>query len=405
MKKTLPFVVLMFAAAVHADWREFRGPGHLGQSDERGLPIQWGETENVVWKVKLPGPGASSPVIVGDRVFVTSFTGKKAAEIVRYVQCFERTTGKLQWEQKRPAPLPENNYAAQLVQHGFATSTPCSDGERLYVSFGRGGVYAFDLAGNEIWHREIGKGLNTFGSGSSLTLAGDLLLVNACTENGALLAFQKSTGERVWRSTLPGDCWATPVIVTLPDGRQEVVVNAEDGLYGIDLKTGTQNWTCDTVGGYVSSTPIVNKDVVYAIGSSVKRMAIAVRAGGKGDVTKTHVLWKNEQVGVSYCSPLLVGDRLVYFSGNAVALDTTNGKIVNQKYFEGTGSIYGSPIHAEGRFYLFTRNQGAYVVADDFKELAHNDLGDTSAIHASPAASHGCLFIRSNEYLYCLGKR
>ena len=127
-----------------ADWPGFRGPHGNGVCDEKSIPLKWGPSDNIAWKVKLPGPGASSPVIWGDRVFVTSFTGKKAAEIVRHVQCFERGTGKERWHKQFPAPLPENDHKAQLLQHGFATSTPVTDGQRLYVYFGRGGLHAND---------------------------------------------------------------------------------------------------------------------------------------------------------------------------------------------------------------------------------------------------------------------
>lgn len=407
MNKTLPLLAFCLTTSLAgADWREFRGPGHQGHSAEKGLPTRWGATENVRWKVKLPGPGASSPIVVGDRVFVTSFTGKKAESIVRILQCYDRKTGKLLWEQKRPAPQPENDYAAQLTQHGFTTSTPCSDGEKLYVSYGRGGLFCFDLDGNEKWHADMGKGLNTFGSGSSPTLFDDLVLVNACTEAGGLLAFDKHTGKRQWRTKLRGDAWASPVIVTLKDGRREIVLNAEDGVYGIDPKSGDELWYCETVGGYVSSTPLVAGDILYVTLQSKTRATLALRAGGKGDVTKSHVLWKNTSVGASYCSPLLIGNRLYLFSGQAIVLDTATGKEVNRKRLEGINAIYGSPIHADGHIYLFTRHAGAHVLSADesLKEISLNVLGDATAIHASPAASHGCLFIRTNEHLFCLGR-
>src|SRR5437763_2848109 len=132
-----------------ADWPAFRGPGHQGHAEAGDYPIRWDRQENVAWKVKLPGPGASSPVVKGQRVFVTCFTGKKGPELVRHLLCLDRKTGKTLWQQARPALQPESDYAGQQLQHGFATATPIIEGERIYVNFCRGGVFAFDLEGNE----------------------------------------------------------------------------------------------------------------------------------------------------------------------------------------------------------------------------------------------------------------
>lgn len=391
-----------------ADWPGFRGPGHQGHAGPGDFPVRWGSDENVAWKVKLPGPGASSPVVQGERVFITCFTGKKAKELVRFLICVNRKTGKILWEEKRPAPLPENDYAGQILQHGFATGTPMIDGERVYVNFCRGGVFAFDLNGKEVWHRELGKFRNSFGSGSSPSIHGNLVLVNATTEAGGLFALNKATGETVWRAKVAGDCWATPIVVEVEGGKKEIVLNSQDGLFGFDPESGKELWKCATIGGYVSSTPVVYKDTLYVIGSNFgKKAAAAIRAGGRGDVTKTHVVWSNTKVGASYCSPLLVGERLFFFSGQATCLNRATGEIVAQNRLDGVNQLYSSPIEAGGKIYLFTRNQGAYVLTADEKMavLAHNDLGDTTAINASPAATGGDLLIRSQEYLYCLRKK
>jgi outer membrane protein assembly factor BamB len=403
-------LVAMFLGATteaHADWPGFRGPGHQGHAGKGDYPERWGPDENVAWKVKLPGSGASSPVIQGDRVYVTCFTGTKAKDIVRILICLERKTGKILWEQKRPAPQPENDYTGHLLQHGFATGSPIVEGDRVYVNFCRGGVFAFDKDGKEIWHRELGKFLNSFGSGSSPTILGDLLLVNQTTEAGALFALNKKTGETVWRAKLAGDCWATPVVVEVGDGKKEIVLNCQDGLFGLDPENGKQLWNCDTVGGYVSCTPVVHKDVLYLIGSNFgRKKAAAIRAGGRGDVSKSHVLWSNDKVGASYCSPLLIGERLYFFSGQATCLNRNTGEVIAQNRLDGVVQLYSSPIEANGKIVLFTRNQGAYVLTADDKMavLAHNNLDDTRNINASPAASDGDLLIRTQGFVYCLRK-
>src|SRR5262249_5159478 len=152
--------VLPEGAAERANnWPGFRGPWGNGVCAEKTLPLSWGPQENIAWKAALPGPGASSPVIWGEHVFVTCFTGTKAKEIVRHVLCFDRKTGQKHWQREFPAPLPENDYAAQVTQHGLTTSTPATDGKRLFVFFGRGGLHALDLDGKSLWHADLGDAI------------------------------------------------------------------------------------------------------------------------------------------------------------------------------------------------------------------------------------------------------
>ena len=243
---------------------------------------------------------------------------------------------------------------------------------------------------------------------ASPSICDNLVLVNATVEAGALFALDKRSGETVWRAKLIGDGWATPVVVETAQAAKEIVLSAPAGLFGFEPQTGKELWRCDTVGGYTSSTPVVHKDTLYLIGSNFGRKAVAaIRAGGRGDVTKTHVLWTNSKVGASYCSPLLIGEHLYFFSGQATCLNRKTGEVITQNRLDGVTGLYSSPIVADGKIYLFTRDQGAYVLAADPKltVLAHNILGDTSTINASPAASGGDLFIRSQTYLYCLRKK
>src|SRR5262245_47931560 len=194
-------VVLGALASAGADWPAFRGPRGDGVSPEGDLPVKWGPQDNVVWKTKLPGPGTSSPVVVGERVFVTCFTGHEAArsgdveKIRRHVVCVDRKTGAVRWHKEFAAKLPENDYNSYHREHGYSSSTPACDGERLYVFFGRTGVLAFDLDGNLVWQVEVGKGLNSWGSAGSPVLYRDLLIVNATVESGALVALDRKTGK------------------------------------------------------------------------------------------------------------------------------------------------------------------------------------------------------------------
>jgi outer membrane protein assembly factor BamB len=399
--------VVCAAPAAAADWPCFRGPHGDGVADEQTIPLKWGPKDNIAWKVALPGPGASSPVVWGDRVFVTSFTGTKASEIVRQILCFDRKTGKKLWQKDYPAPLPENDYKAQVSQHGLATGTPATDGKRLYVYFGRGGLHVLDLDGKPLWNADLGDGTIVFGSGASPLLLGDKVVVNACAESRKLVAFDKENGKRLWASTIDGMCWSTPVVVEPVARKQEIVLNVGAGLYGWDAETGKELWSVDIVAGYNSATPVVRDDMVYVMNQgSGEKQFVAVRAGGRGDVTKTHVVWTQSKAGASYTSPLLAGDRLFTFGGQAHALSVKDGAITAKKSISGLQGLYGSPVLVGDKILLFTRYNGAYVLSadDKLRELAHNKLGDDSSFNASPAVVGGQIFIRSDQYLYCIGK-
>jgi outer membrane protein assembly factor BamB len=395
-------------ALTAGEWPCFRGPHGNGVADEKTFPLEWGPDKNVAWKVKLPGPGASSPVIWGERVFVTAFSGVKASEIVRHVLCFDRKTGNKLWQKDYPAPLPENDYKAQVSQHGMATSTPATDGKRLYLWFGRGGLHVLDLDGKPLWQAELGSDLVVFGSGASPLLLGDKVIVNAGVESHQLVALDRTSGKVLWKSDINGMCWSTPVVVRPAGGKDEIVLNVGAGLYGYDAETGKELWCADILAAYNGATPVIRDGIVYVMNQGQgEREFVAVRAGGRGDVTKTHVIWRQSKAGASYTSPLLAGDRLFSFGGQASVLRADNGEVVTRKNLQGLMGLYGSPILAGDRIVVFTRFDGAYVLsADDKLEvLARNKLGDDSAFNASPALVDGQLIIRSNEYLYCIGKK
>jgi outer membrane protein assembly factor BamB len=402
--------------ALGAEWPGFRGPTLDGVSTERGLPVKWGPEENIVWKLKLPGAGSSSPVVWQDRVFLTCFSGygvpggEKAelADLRRHLLCIDRTTGKVLWQKDVPAKLPESPYSKQNGEHGYSTSTPVTDGERVYVFFGRTGVLAYDFAGKEVWQAELGKYLNNFGSAASPILHKNLLIVNATVESSAVVALDKLTGKEVWRTKVYGDCWSTPVPVEA-DGKTELVLNGLTELNGLDAEKGGILWKCSTPGSsYASSTPVVRNGIIYIMGAGFDgRWCMAVRPGGKDDVTNTHIVWKQLKAGASYCSPLLIGDRLYYFSGVAGCLKADTGAIIFQERLAALGTEYSSPVSADGKIYLFTRRKGVYVLAakDKLELLAENNLGDGTDFVASPAISQGQLFVRSQQYLYCIGAK
>jgi outer membrane protein assembly factor BamB len=407
-------VVACVGALAGADWPAFRGPKGDGTSGERGLPLKWGPEENVAWKTKLPGPGTSSPIVCKDRVFVTCYTGYgitkggSVSDLRRHLLCLDRKTGKILWQKEVAPLLPETDFNRYINEHGYASSTPATDGERVFVFFGRTGVLAFDFDSQELWRTEVGKGLNSWGSASSPVVYRDLVLVNATIESGSLLALDRKTGKQVWRVKNLTDCWCTPLIVELPGGKAEVVLNMSGTLLGVDPEKGEQLWQCDGIGtSAATSSPVARDGVIYVMGAGGDGpVTMAVKAGGRGDVTKTHILW-TQKVGTGQTSPVLHGNRLYAVSGQVWCLKTDTGEILFRERLYDARQEYVSPVAAEGRLILFTRRNGAYVLAakDQLEQLAHNDLDDRSIFNASPAISQGQIFVRSNEYLYCLGKR
>ena len=370
IKRTL-IALLVAVSLIAADWPAFRGPHGNGAGEGRGLPVRWGPKEKMIWKAALPGPGASSPIIWRDRIFVTCYSGygvpdgknDDPAKLRRHLLCMDRQTGQIVWQKDVAAKFPEARFSRQIGEHGYATSTPVTDGERVYVFFGRTGVLAFDLDGKPLWQCELGKGINTFGSGSSPVLYKNLVLVNATVEGAGLVALDKATGNLVWQAKPYGDCWSTPILVELPGGKAEVVLNELTEILAYDPEKGNELWKCDCPGSaYASSTPLAHNGLIYAMGAGQGgRWFLAIRAGGRGDVSNTRVVWKQGKAGASYCSPLLVGEHLSYFSALASCLRSDTGAVVFQERLAGLGNEYGSPVVVDGRIYLFTRRKGAYV--------------------------------------------
>ncbi len=405
------------SVACGGDWPGFRGPKGLGTSDDKGLPVTWNAMDNVAWKTRLPGPGASSPIVCRDRVFVTCYTGYglgkgkggDVKDLRLHLICVDRKSGKILWQSDVTAKQPENDYNRYIAEHGYATSTPASDGERVFAFFGRTGVLAYNFDGKELWHIDVGKGLNTWGSGSSPILHKNLVIVAAGVESDSLYAFDKQTSKQVWRVKGISDCWSTPLLIDVPGGKTELVISIQGTMVGYDPDTGVQLWECEGItSSAATSSPVAGNGIVYAMGAAAgfSRTMVAVRAGGKGDVSKTHIVWK-KNVGANVTSPILVGEHLYWISSQIGCLRADTGALVYQERLYDGRMEYVSPVAADGKIFAFTRQSGAFVVAagGKFAKLAHNDLGDASIFNASPAISDGQLFTRSNEFLYCLGKR
>jgi outer membrane protein assembly factor BamB len=402
--------------AFTADWPQFRGPTGQGISDERGLPVRWSSQDNIAWKVKLPGGGASSPVILGKRVYLTCYSGYgldtkspgKQEDLRRHLLCLDRSNGKTIWSKGFEPLLPEHRYAGEGAYQGYAASTPITDGERLHVFFGKSGVYCFDLEGKQLWHVLVGKGTNGWGSGASPMLYKNLLIVNASVEAGALVALDKATGKEVWRAPRVGAAWGTPVLVTSPQKSQELVLSMEGRVAGFDPDTGKELWSAAGHKGYVVPSVVAHDGIVYAVGGG--GTSLAIKSGGRGDVTSTHVLWRTGK-GSNASSPIYHDGTLYWTSESGGVLhfqDAATGKAAAQRLGPDVGRMWASPVLADGKLYFVSQFKGTYVVAarPKFELLAHNVFeDDSSRSNASLAVSDGQLFLRNDQYLYCIGKR
>jgi len=406
------FAVLLTAGASAADWPQFRGLAGQGLSGEKGLPTTWSATQNVVWKVPLPGAGTSSPIFVGNRIYLTAYSGFKVPgeaggsmeRLQRKVLCLNRANGQQVWVADIPSKLPEQETIRD--DHGYASSTPVSDGQRIYAFFGKAGVFALDLTGKILWRADVGDQIHGWGSATSPILHNNLLIVNASVESQSLFAFDKLTGKEVWRARGIKESWNTPIVVQNPAGEPELVVAIMGDVLGFDPATGQQLWKCKTdIAWYMVPSLVVDRGVVYCIGGRTGG-GLAVKTGGSGDVTGSHRVWVSKK-GSNVSSPCL-HDGHLYWAHEALGIvycaELATGNIVYEERLPRAGQFYSSPILADGKIYYLTRNGRTFVVAarPKFELLATNDLGERATFNACPVAADGRLFLRSDKTLYCL---
>lgn len=392
------------ASSLAEDWPRFRGPRGDGASSETDVPVQWSDSENLLWKLELPGKGFSSPIVVGKRVFVTAYTGS-GSNVTRHLVCVDRETGAAAWTKSIQGA--SDGGEGGFAYHGQASHTPVSDGERVYVMFGSSGVFAFDMSGKQLWQQDVGnERASRFGTASSPILHGDQLIVTAGAESEAMYAFDKTTGKQVWKTeagSLSGS-YATPLAVANPDGEDELLMSVVYELWSINPQNGKLKWYAETKVDTSANPSVVAADgIAYVIGGRGGGRA-AVRIGGKGDVTEKNVLWSES--GGSYTpSPVLHEGRLYWVndSGMAICVDAKTGEQLQRKRLG--GRFYASPVLIGDKLYVVSRFDGVYVLkaTPELEQIALNKLGDDSDFSGSPAVSDGQLFIRSETALYCIG--
>lgn len=397
------------------DWLQFRGPTGQRASDERGLPVEWNERKNLAWKVKLPGAGSSTPILYGDRIYLTCYSGYNVPgrptgrqnQLRRHVLCLNRRDGTQNWSAEVKSKLPEQETIRDA--HGYASSTPAVDDERIYAFFGKSGVVALDHAGEQLWHADVGGTLHGWGSAASLVLHEDLAIVNASVESESLVALDKRTGDEVWRKRGIAESWNTPLLVRAGN-RTELIVAIQGKILGIDPAGGQELWSCDTdIGWYMVPSVVESGGVVYAIGGRSGTAALAVRTGGRGDVTQTHRLWTSTK-GSNVSSPIVHEGHLYYMNDNqgiAYCAECETGEIVYEERVEGAGQVYASPVLVDGKIYYVGRDGRVFVVAarPRFEQLAVNFLGDEGTFNSGFAVGGGRMYLRNDEYLYCIGRK
>jgi outer membrane protein assembly factor BamB len=416
-------LLLSVAAAIPAsaaDWPRFRGPTGNGVTNDTTIPLKWSDKENVVWRTELPGPGSSSPIVIGDRVFLTSYSGYGAdikdpgdiSKLTRHAICLNRRDGKILWQHEVKAEAPDKPYTGTYItMHGYASGTPVSDGAGVFFFFSHAGVHAYTVDGRKVWNVNVGEKAHDWGAGTSPILYGDLVIVNAALESNALVALDRRTGKTVWSVTGFPASWNTPTIIKTASGREELLVNASGKLRAFDPKTGKELWFCKSIqAAELCPSVVVHEDIVYVVGHPSGK-TMAVRAGGEGDVSQTHVLWQAEK-GSNVGSPVYHNGHLYLVNdsrGMALCLNAKTGEVVYETPMPMKRERwYASPILSGDRLYYLSRTGGTVVLAakPEFEVLSTNVIADdTSVFNGSPAIADGQIFLRSDRYAYCIGAR
>ena len=422
------------AATLAADpnWSQWRGPDGQGVSHEAGVPLEWGEGHNVAWKTPIPGRGHSSPIVWGDRLFLTTAVEGDVVPGAKPVKHFESgkefthpdgvgadhrqalkvlaldtKTGQILWERTAWEGTP---YDTRHRRGSYASPTPVSDGERVYAYFGAEGLYAYDFAGNVAWKWWPG-GIASFGVGvgTSPVFYKDVVILQCDEDEGQasfIVALNKATGKEVWRASRKVQIsWATPVLVRA-GGRDELVTAGTEHVIAYDPATGAELWRVKGLDSNAVPSPVVVGDIVVVSAGYPNKVAMAVRAGGSGDVTDSRVLWRYAK-GTAYVPSPVAVDGLVYLmtdKGLLTCLDAVTGEV---KYEGGrppaASSYMASPVVVGGRILLMSMDGDTHVIkaGPTHEVLRTNSLGEPIA--ASAAVAPGRLYIRGEHHLFAIG--
>ena len=405
--------------AAAANWPAWRGPLGTGVCEEKNLPVRWSATNNVKWRVPLPERGNSTPVVWGERVFVTQPVGER-----RTLMCFQRADGKLLWQSgiattQEKEPTHETN--------PYCSASPVTDGERVIVSFASDGLYCYDFAGKELWRRsDLGRQIHIWGNGSAPVITGNLCFLNfGPGETTYLIAVDKRTGTTVWKhdeatgyvhpkagekatqdKTFIGS-WTTPTLMRI-EGSDQMLMSWPKRLAAYDPKSGKELWTCSGLNPLVYTSPIYGDGIVVSMGG-FNGAAIALRAGGSGDVTESRRVWHHPKTKQRIGSGV-VHDGHIYIHtdpGLAECFELKTGKVVWDERLKGNSPSvvnWSSVMLADGNCYTITQGGDCFVfkASPQFELVSVNSLREPS--NSSIVPSNGELFIRTHQALWCIGK-
>ncbi len=402
-------VTLVFAE----NWPQWRGPLLNGVSSEKNLPLRWNREENIAWKLALPGLSAATPAIWEDKVFLNVTEGEQL-----YLWCVDKNRGSLLWKKL------QGGKNIKLNKHNPSSPSPVTDGKNVYVLNAYGHLHGVDFAGNEIWKRELWKDYGRFGlrfgHASSPVLYEDslyvqILQVTEKNEPSYLLRIDKQTGKTLWKADFPApagfkaaEAYSTPTILKRGNN-VELIVNGSDQVTGHDLTTGQELWrvaglSAQAQPSRIASSPIVADGVIYAPASD--RPLLAIRAGGRGSLSESHQLWTYRN-GPDVPSPVTDGKYffIVNDKGIARCLDAKTGREIWGPQRLKPGDYSASPVLADGKIYIVSEEGLTTVLkaGPKFEVLAENDLTDQCL--SSPAISGGQIFLRTAQFLYCIGKQ
>ncbi len=425
------------AAADEGHWPRWRGPFDNGMA--RGdAPTEWSDTKHIAWKAAVPGRGHSTPVIWGDRIFLTTAipTGKgdapaaseppggggktagpgggagggaAAGQEHRFVVlCLDRKTGKTLWERTAKVATPHEGYHRRYGS--FASGSPVTDGQRVYAFFGSRGVYCYDLDGRLLWQKDYGpqRMKLQFGEGAAPALEADRLILHFDQEGDSfVVALDKRDGRELWRTArAETTSWSTPLVVA-HQGRKQVVISASTKVRSYDFETGQLVWDCAGLGGNVIPAPVAHNGLVYLMSGFRDPNLLAIRLGRQGDLTGTDAIAWTNQRGNSYSASPVLHDGKLYFvtdNGTLSCLNAATGEAYyRQQRLPKAYSFKASPVGAGGKLYLATENGDVAVVkmGDQYEVLAVNTLTDQVFI-ASPVVAEGNLYLRSQEAVFAI---
>jgi len=390
------------AGAASVDWPAWRGPHGDGRSDEQKLPTRWSATENVHWKVPIPGKGHSSPIVCGDRIFLTTAL---EADQKRILLCLNRLDGNVRWEREvLRAPLEQRH-----ERNSYASATPATDGIHVWVSFLQKPtiqLVCYDVDGNEVWRKSPGTFESAHGFCSSPVLFDDLVILNCDQDAKAwIVAYDKATGKERWRTDRPNRIrsYCTPLAIDV-EGSKQLVMSGSKSVVSYAPQTGKPIWNIDGPTEQLVASLVYEQGVVFVTGGYPDLHMLGIDPRGRGNVTDTHVLWRTHK-GVSYVpSPVAHDGHFFVVSDNGIAscLEARTGQL---KWKHRLGRRHSaSAVVGGGHVYFLSEEGETFVVraSTEFKLVAENALHE--ACFASPAASRGQLFIRTDKHLYCIGK-